>query len=214
MNIEKPLFIVFEGIDGSGKTTQINLLKDKFEETQRKAAIESEPTNGEIGILIQKILKGGLEIDEPSISALFLADRLNHINKPNGLKQKLSQGFNVICSRYYFSNYAFQSENVPFQWLVDCNSLCKTYLKPDIIFYLDVDPLKCYERIIKRGKDIEIYENSKKLERTHRKYLQAFNHFANEENIFIINGDKKMEDINKKIWELTLNEIKLKNFQT
>lgn len=203
-----PLFIVFEGIDGSGKTTHIELLKEKFDSQHLNVIVESEPSNGPIGSLIQKIMKGKIETDDSAIAALFLADRLNHINHPLiGLKKRLADGFNVLCSRYYFSNYAFQSETVPLQWLVDCNSLCKSFLKPDLIFYLNVDPVKSYERILNRGKQIEIYEHLDKLVKTHKQYLKAFKEYGGDENIFLINGDNSIGNIHDEIWSLTKQKL-------
>ena len=205
---ERPLFIVFEGLDGSGKTTQIKLLKEKFETSGLKVTDTHEPTDGPVGMMIRNVMRGRIQMDQPSLAALFLADRLDHINNPiDGMKARMEEGFNIICSRYYFSNYAFQSEFVPPEWLVQCNSLCKTYLKPDLIFYLDVDPAECNERISKSRVNIEIYENLEKLVKTHTQFLEAFEQYGRDENIHIIKGRKSIEETHRVIWDITKKQI-------
>ena len=120
----EPIFIVFEGIDGSGKSTQINLLKEMFEKHGWEVLLESEPTNNPVGKLIQDVMTGKITFTNESIATLFLADRLEHISNPiNGLNQKLKNGYNIIASRYYFSSYAFQSDAVPLNWLGACRTL-------------------------------------------------------------------------------------------
>src|SRR6185295_4626013 len=109
--MKNSLFIVIEGVDGSGKSTQIELLKQKFIERGLKIMDTHEPSNGPVGMLIRNIMVGRIQTDQSTIASLFLADRLDHINNPiNGMKKRLNEGYNIICSRYYFSSYAFQSE--------------------------------------------------------------------------------------------------------
>ena len=205
---EHPLFIVFEGLDGSGKTTQIKLLKEKFKSSGLKVTDTHEPTDGPVGMMIRNVMRRRIQMDQPTLAALFLADRLDHINNPmDGMKTRLEQGFNIICSRYYFSNYAFQSEFVPVDWLAECNSLCKNYLKPDLIFYLDVDPAVCNERINTGRVNVEIYENLEKLVKTHTQFLKAFEQYGKDENIHIIRGKKSIEDTHRDIWNITKKQI-------
>ena len=197
----KPLFIVVEGIDGSGKTTQIELLKDKFKLANRQVIETAEPTDGPIGSLIRNIMKGRLQTDQSTIAALFAADRLDHISNPvNGLLTKMEEGKNIICSRYYFSNYAFQSEYVPIEWLVNINSLSKTYLKPDLTFYINVDPKVCIERISTGRSEVEMYENLEKLTSTHDAFLRHFKDFEEGESIHLIDGEQSVEHISAEIW--------------
>ena len=87
MSEKKGSFIVFEGIDGSGKTTQINLLKQKIEALNIKCLETREPSDGPIGVMIRQCLTGRMQMDEAALAALFAADRLDHINNgTNGLK--------------------------------------------------------------------------------------------------------------------------------
>ena len=105
MASKKGKFIVFEGIDGSGKTTQINLLKQKIENTGTKCLETREPSDGPVGVMIRQCLTGRMKIDEAALAALFAADRLDHINNSvNGLKSKIDEGISVISDRFVLSN--------------------------------------------------------------------------------------------------------------
>ena len=201
--MNRPLFIVIEGVDGSGKSTQIEMLKARFKELDLKVMDTREPSEGPIGMLIKSIMMNRLQADQTTVAALFLADRLDHINNPvNGIKNRLKNGFNIICSRYYFSSYAFQSEYVPVEWVVNCNSLCKSYLKPDMIIYLSVDPATCIKRLNSGRVEIEMYENLEKIKKAHEGFLTAFEKYGQDENIEIIDGNKNVGEISDDIWQV------------
>ncbi|HRG43719.1 MAG TPA: dTMP kinase, partial [Saprospiraceae bacterium] len=166
--MSKPLFIVIEGIDGSGKSTQIELLYKAFNNHGQSAITTHEPTDGKIGLMIRDIMSGKVSADPAVIAALYLADRLDHITHPDtGMLAILEEGHNIIASRYYFSTYAFQGEYLPLSWLIQTNNLCKSYLKADITFYINIDPEICYQRLTKTRDSLDIYENRSKLKRTH-----------------------------------------------
>ena len=86
-------------------------------------------------------LTGRMNIDEYSISAMFAADRLDHLqNETDGLCHKIEEGISVISDRYVFSNYAYQSVSVPLEWLVQLNAQAAKLLRPDCHIFIDVDP--------------------------------------------------------------------------
>ena len=125
-------FFVFEGIDGSGKTTQIHLLQQRIEQQGVRCMETKEPTDGPIGSLLRQCLTGRMNVDEYSISAMFAADRLDHLqNETDGLCHKIEEGVSVISDRYVFSNYAYQSVSVPLEWLVQLNAQAAKLLRPD-----------------------------------------------------------------------------------
>ncbi|OFY66799.1 MAG: dTMP kinase [Bacteroidetes bacterium RIFCSPLOWO2_02_FULL_36_8] len=201
--MKKPLFIVMEGLDGSGKTTQIELLKKKFHAHGMNVTDTHEPSDGPIGLLIRKFMRHELSTHPASIAALFAADRLDHIkNSDYGMLKKLQDGFHVICSRYYFSNYAFQGEYVPLDWLVNANTLGKSFLKPDFIFYVNVPPEICIQRLSKGRTGMDIYENLEKLQNTHLEFLRVFEKYGKDENIHLIDGKKSADEINEAIWKI------------
>ena len=90
-------FIVFEGIDGSGKSTQISLLKEHIEEHSINCMTTMEPSNGPIGTLLRQFLSGRIKGEETTLTALFAADRLDHLNNPvNGIRKLLEDGMTVM----------------------------------------------------------------------------------------------------------------------
>lgn len=201
----KPLFIVVEGVDGSGKTTQINLLLERFKQVKQLAMDTFEPTDGPVGSLLRNVLKRRIHADQYTIAGLFLADRLDHINNPvNGMKKYIDEGYTVICSRYYFSTYAFQSEYISPEWLVNCNALCKAQFQPDLIIYLNVHPEDSMTRIEEGRVETELYETREKLQKAHLAYLEAFEKYGEGENIHILDGSESIESISDKIWDLVL----------
>ena len=101
--MSKPKFIVFEGIDGSGKSTISNLLFEKLRSQKKEVYKTFEPTDSPIGSVIKNILNKRIISDDKTIGALFLADRLDHIQNPvSGMLQYLEQGKHVISDRYYY----------------------------------------------------------------------------------------------------------------
>ena len=206
--MNRPLFIVIEGVDGSGKSTQIELLKFRFKELNLKVMDTREPSDGPVGMLIRNIMMNRMQADQSTLAALFLADRLDHINNPvNGMRNRLNNGFHIICSRYYFSSYAFQNEYVPIEWVVHCNSLCKSYLKPDMIIYLNVDPSTCIKRLNRGRVEIEMYENIEKINKAHEGFLEAFERYGQDENIRIIDGNKDVVQISEDIWQVVEKQL-------
>ncbi|HAL81034.1 MAG TPA: dTMP kinase, partial [Mucilaginibacter sp.] len=111
--MKKNLFIALEGIDGSGKSTQVKLLTEKLEQAGHKVYTTCEPTDSPIGKIIRDIFTHKMEADHRTIAGLFVADRLDHLlNKTNGIIKKLEEGYTVITDRYYFSSYAYQSTHM------------------------------------------------------------------------------------------------------
>lgn len=195
-NLKKGKFIVFEGIDGCGKSTQAKMLKEHFEKNKQRVFTTFEPTYGQTGTLLHKILSGEAKADPAVVAALFAADRLEHITDPNeGMKSCLEKGENVICDRYYFSSLAYQGSELDENWIFALNSKAKELLKPDIIIFLDVSPLAAVERITNGRESFEIYENTEKLTAVREKYFSLFERFGKDENIFITNGEQSPKEI-------------------
>ena len=160
MSEKKGSFIVFEGIDGSGKTTQINLLKQKIEALNIKCLETREPSDGPIGVMIRQCLTGRMQMDEAALAALFAADRLDHINNgTNGLKNKLEDGICVISDRFVLSNYAYQSVKAPLDWVMNLNSQALKILRPDCHISVSYTHLANYNY---SDKQLHKYQNLRK----------------------------------------------------
>ena len=197
----KPVFIVIEGIDGSGKSTQIELLQHRMSEEGKQVAITGEPTDGFIGKIIRDIMRGKEETDPAVVAALYVADRMDHITHPDvGMLALLEKGYNIIASRYYFSSYAFQGEYVSLEWLIHANSICKSRLKADLTVYINIDPAICFVRIKSSRPSLDIYENLEKMKRTHREYMKAFEVAGMDENIVMVDGTLPIDLLHEAIW--------------
>ena len=200
----KGKFIVFEGIDGSGKSTQAKLLRDRLQQEGKEVYHTCEPTTHHIGAIIRNILTGKLVSDEMTIAALFLADRMDHLNNAEyGIVKMLDQGINVISDRYYFSSYAYHSVHVPMDWVMKCNALCAEVLRPDVVFYLDLDPEESQRRMAASREDLEHYEALDNLIKVRANYLEAFKRTEKEENIVSLSATSSIDQLANSIWNAT-----------
>lgn len=196
------LFIALEGIDGSGKSTQINLLKNNLEIAGHRVYTTFEPTDSPIGRLIRDIFNHRMEADQRTIAGLFVADRLEHIlNKENGMLKKLEEGFTVITDRYYFSSYAYHGVHMPVEWVIQSNALAAGILRPDLNIFIDIDPDTGMERIKKGRNSLELFETFENQKKVREKYFEVMEKLKNEENIFITDGTRTPEVIAEDIWK-------------
>ncbi len=200
--MKKKLFIAFEGIDGSGKSTQVNLLKERLEAAGLKVYTTFEPTDNPIGKMIREVFSGKMEADHKVIAGLFVADRLHHLlNKENGILKKLEEGYTVITDRFYFSSYAYHAVHMPMDWVIQANSMSASLLRPDVNIYIDITPDESMARIQKSREVIELYETLDNLKQVKLKYEEAFEHQKNIENIITVLSEKNAEDTSQEIWE-------------
>ncbi len=197
----KNLFIAFEGIDGSGKSTQVELLSNNLKSLGHKVYHTFEPTDSPIGSVIRNIFNHRLEADHRTIAGLFVADRLDHLlNKTNGILKKLEEGYTVISDRYCFSSYAYQGVHMPLDWVIEANSLSAGLLRPDLNIYIDLLPDTSMERLNKGRSLIELYETSENLQKVRAKYFEAFDILKEKENVFITDGNRQPGLIATDIW--------------
>lgn len=195
-------FIAFEGLDGSGKSTQVKLLSEHLQKQNLKIYTTAEPTDSRIGQMIRDIFKHKMEADDRTIAALYAADRLEHLlNKTDGILKKLDEGFTVITDRYYFSSYAYHSVHMDMNWVIQANSLSAGLLRPNLTIYMDIPPEVSMQRLNKGRNTIELYESIENLRQVRDKYLESFNIFRGIENVFITDGNRPAEEIASDIWE-------------
>ncbi len=204
------LFIALEGIDGSGKSTQVKLLAAKLEAAGQKIHTTFEPTDGQIGLIIRKILKGAEKADNRTIAGLFVADRLDHLlNEESGIVKKMSDGFTVITDRYYFSSYAYNGTHMDLQWVINANAMSAEILRPDINIFIDVPPEVCMNRINSNRASVELYESLENLKKVREKYLESFALLSGSENIIIVDGNRNPEIFFEDIWNKISKLIKI-----
>lgn len=198
---KKGKFIVFEGIDGSGKSTQIRFLADKLKEAGIPYEITAEPSEGPIGVMIRQILTGECKMDNRVIAALFAADRLDHIlNEEDGLLHKIENGTTVICDRYYFSSYAYNGVDMPMEWVISANSQSSRLLKPTVNIFIDLDPDTALERIARNRQCTELFEKKSRLEKVRENYFEVFEKMQ-DEMVVIIDGNQTPEAMAEEIWQ-------------
>ncbi|MCK5773004.1 MAG: dTMP kinase [Thermoplasmata archaeon] len=138
-------FIVIEGIDGSGKGTQAELLRKRLEGGGVDVALTFEPTRGPIGRIIRDHMKDPF-LDDRTLALLFAADRIEHIEKE--VSPALSEGRTVISDRYAYSSIAYQGQTVDPDWVGVVNS---DALRPDLVVVLDMGSSEVRGRIEGRG---------------------------------------------------------------
>ncbi len=198
-------FIVFEGLDGTGKTTQLEMLKNRMTEKKIPAAFTREPTENEIGKLIRKIISGNSDFNNNSLATLFLADRIEHnLDSEEGILSLLEENKYVFSDRYYYSTLAYQQNSGNLQWLIEENINCPFILKPDLCIFLDIEPEVSMERILKNRDTsrLDIFENLETQAGIRANFYRAFEMLKNE-NIKIINADDTPESIHR----IILDEI-------
>jgi len=178
--MRKALFIVFEGPDGSGQTTQSELLTKWFERRGERVLLTKEPTNSLIGGIIRTALKGEWRIDMKTFQLLFTADRAHHLKTE--IEPLLRRGIHVISDRYILSTLAYGSLEEDLEWLKSINS---KFPVPDLTFILNVPGKICTKRIAKTRFGFEFFETAQKLERVRNNYLKLKDYFP---NTFVIKG--------------------------
>lgn len=198
----KGKFIAFEGIDGSGKSTQVALLAERLKQEGISCYQTMEPTDSLIGSLIHQIMIGRVEADNRVIAGLFVADRLDHLlNKVDGIVSKIDAGTTVITDRYCFSSYAYQAVDMPMEWVIKANEQSCEILRPTVTIFIDISPDIAMERITKNRSHQELFEKKSRLEQVRANYMQAFRLMEEEENVVIIDGNQSPEKIAEEVWE-------------
>ncbi|MEK7534389.1 MAG: dTMP kinase [Patescibacteria group bacterium] len=198
-NPYKGRFIVIEGMDGSGKTTQAKRLVEYLEEKKIESVYTKEPTDEITGKLIRKILSGKLALAPVAFQYLFAADRAVHQVE---ISSYLEKGITVVSDRYFWSSAVYgmvdretSKENDRERILVALSilSMYHRFLLPDCTFYLKVSTQEAVRRIDKKAEELEIYEEKEKLEKIREGYEWLAKKFTKE--IAIIDGEKSVEEV-------------------
>ena len=191
------VFIVFEGIDGSGKSTQATMLSNYLMSKGYKVLQTEEPTRELItGFFVKIALKNKSRLPPEAYLLLFITDRLYHIE--NTLRPALSSGKIVISDRYHFSTLAYQTaQGIPrgrIDGLID--ALGVKILQPDITIFVDTPVDEALRRLSGRERDVvDLFEKREFLERVRRNFLSL----AEEFNFLRVDGSKDPLTIHKEI---------------
>ncbi|HZK20369.1 MAG TPA: dTMP kinase [Treponemataceae bacterium] len=201
-------FIVLEGIDGAGTSTQIERLRKRL--INKRAFFTAEPTKNETGRFIRTVLKGDVKLFPTTIAYLFAADRCEHLygatvnqktteQRDSGIIERCNNGELCVSDRYLFSSLAYQS--------LDCGkklpyALNAQFPLPEIVFYFVIPPAVSLRRISGRGVT-EIYEQIDFLEKTYIEYERVFVEYEKKHpkmRIVRIDATKNADEIEKIIW--------------
>lgn len=200
---KKGRFIVFEGIDGAGKTTQIRLLEHYLLDCGRKVYCTAEPTESVSGGLLRDALSGVSKRSACEMAALFTLDRIFHnVNPVNGIEKMLNDGFDVISDRYYYSSMAYQGSETDSDWVKEMNLSCPEIRRPDLCIFLDLTPEESMARIDGGRATKEIYETAEKLSAVRNKFYRVFEDLKALENIRIVNAARSIDEIHAQIVSL------------
>ncbi|MBR2346535.1 MAG: dTMP kinase [Clostridia bacterium] len=205
----KGIFIVFEGIDGAGKTTQVDLLAQNLASLGREVSLSAEPTTLATGKAIRRALSGEEKKSECEMAAMFVLDRIAHnINSETGIRALTERGIDVISDRYYYSSLAYQGTATDYEWVKTMNINSPEIRRPDLCIYLDLLPEESLERISRGRESLEIYENLEKLTAVRAKFLSVVEDLRRDgESIYVVNAARAAEDIAKEIFEIVKKHI-------
>ena len=173
-------FIVFEGIDGSGTTTQLKLLKAKCP----TIALTAEPTASATGQLLRRVLSGEVDVSKQTVAHLFAADRCEHLfgkstfhegRLDTGVAEACAAGSLVVSDRYLFSSLAYQGEATVRDLTAQLN---EPFPLPEALVYFAISPQAALERVASRGLKREIYETLSTLKEVSRRYDELLTEYT------------------------------------
>jgi dTMP kinase len=193
-------FVVFEGVDGSGTSTQLALLGERF---SARSSLKPffyptfEPTDGVIGRLIRSALKNTPPLKAETLARLFAADRNEHLFAENGIVARCRRGELVVCDRYVLSSLAYQG--------VECGqelpaSLNSAFPAPKLLLFFDIDPSISEERIRSRPSP-DIYEHLEFQKKVRDRYLSLPDGYREAGvRVEIIDAAQSVEKVAEEVW--------------
>lgn len=198
--MKKGKFIVFDGIDGAGKTTQLDMLARRMTDDGESVYITAEPTGGDIGRLLRSALSGADKRSECEMAVMFVLDRIAHNAE---IEEKINDGVCVLCDRYYHSTLAYQGKTTDYAWVRSMNIDCPEIRKPDACIYLDLTPEQSLKRISRGRSNVEIYENLEKLTEVRDSFHSVIEDLRQTgEKIFVLNADCSREELAEEIYAI------------
>jgi dTMP kinase len=168
-------FIVLEGLDGAGTTTQCTAIAARLRAEGYPVLVTREPSDGPVGTLVRQALAGRLRLPDgraltpDTLALLFAADRVDHV--ASEIEPALAKGAIVLSDRYLLSSLAYQGSELPLPWVAGINWRSRV---PDLTLFLAVDPRLAERRRGERGGREELFESSaaqKKIARTYKKAI-------------------------------------------
>lgn len=211
-----PNFVVFEGGDGTGTSTQMELLCRRFAREKPAGPVlyrTAEPTEGPVGKLIREALGGRLHLGAETLARLFSADRQEHLYGPGGIAEHCGRGEPVVCDRYVLSSLVYQgitcgqaafgqaafgqaafTDDLPLR-------LNRDFPGPELLFFFDLDPDIAVKRLETRAEK-EIFEYRDFQVQVRRRYRELLPWYAGEGvQIVTIDASQSPEKVGEEVWE-------------
>ncbi len=193
------LFVVLEGIDGAGTTTQAERLCEALRAEDVRARVTREPSDGPIGTLIRQALtgrvslpNGGGPLNAQTLALLFAADRTDHLEAQ--VLPWVDRGDVVLCDRYVLSSLAYQGASLPVDWVEGINAFASP---PDLTLFLEVPPEVAAHRRAGRGGEAELYEEEALQRKIAARYLDALGRRRRRERIVRIDGTLPIDEVTR-----------------
>jgi len=195
-----PNFIVFEGGDGSGTTTQLSLLSKRFKYIDKPLFYPTyEPTDRPIGKMIRSVLKKELSVDAKTLAFLFAADRNEHLYGQNGIIDNVNRSCLVASDRYILSSLVYQG--------IECGDelpgILNSYFGfPEVTIFLDIEPQTALARMNNRS-SLEIYEYREFQEKVREKYKILIETYRSAgARIETLDASKNAGYISEQVWSI------------
>ena len=199
-------FAVFEGVDGSGTSTQLAMLEKRLGGLQQVAGrayphfhITFEPTEGQVGRLIRRALKKEISLHPHTLARLFAADRTEHLYGQGGVVEQCGRGELVVSDRYVLSSLVYQG--------IDCGdelaqSLNCAFPLPELLVFFDIDPEISMSRVHSRSTP-ELYEYLEFQQKVRLKYLSLLDVLKqNGVRVETIDASKSPDEVARDVWSV------------
>lgn len=190
-------FIVLEGLDGAGTTTQLDRLSSVLRSEGFKVLPTREPSDGPIGTSLRQALTGRLglpagrgPLTAETLALLFAADRMDHLAAQ--VEPALERGELVLCDRYVLSSLAYQGSALPMQWVETINARARA---PDLTLFVAVDASTAARRRSIRGAAQELFEADEAQRRILQQYEKALKRPAVKGRVVRIDGSQSIDDV-------------------
>ena len=188
-------FIVLEGIDGSGTTTQAARLAAALREAGVAVVSTREPSDGPIGVVLRQALTRRLVgLSDRVLALLFAADRLDHL--ASVVEPALAEGMVVVSDRYVLSSLAYQGMRLPLTWVEALNAAARP---ADLTFYLEVDPRTAARRRHGRGGAEELFDADAVQRGVARAYGRVVRKHARAQRVVRVDGRRTPDEVAREI---------------
>ncbi len=191
-------FLVFEGLDGAGTTTQTGLLARRMADSGYSVTHGSEPTAGPVGQLIRRALHREILLTPLTLAYLYAADRQEHIHDPQvGILAAHAGGW-IVSDRYLYSSLAYQSLHCPYDTVAALNA---AFPRPAVVFYLDTTARVAAERRSSRSAE-ELFDSLELQESIIANYERAFSQAEHQGvRVVRIDGNRDIEATADTVWK-------------